>query len=373
MKVEEPSATVEETPAPEIEENKVEELTGDDKPVDDIKEATPEPESAAKPKKEKVKKKWSFRSISFGKKDKQKPSKKDKKNEENKAVAEGAEDKLAEEKIEGETSAEEKPVEEKPQVESRTEATESKPLETVAETVVSEVKEEVKPQEEVKPEQAAPTPKPVAVVEPVAEKIPEPEPEPIIVPELVEEKIEAPVEKVEEPSPVVEEKTEAIVEEIAEQIKETTAAVEEILAPAIPTTPPPSQFSVFAEQMNTNVVEETLPEVVAEATSIIAEIEVEGGTMEIEIEQVQKIDVEPVAAMVEKVLEQAVDHIEAEIVDETAEDDLPPPPLEELAPVEEVTQNGIGQHTDEPAPPAETVKVRIDILLSENFMSNRSS
>lgn len=32
-------------------------------------------ESAKKSKKEKVKKKWSFRSISFGKKDKQKPSK----------------------------------------------------------------------------------------------------------------------------------------------------------------------------------------------------------------------------------------------------------------------------------------------------------
>lgn len=34
-------------------------------------------DSGKKPKKEKVKKKWSFRSISFSKKDKQKPIKKD--------------------------------------------------------------------------------------------------------------------------------------------------------------------------------------------------------------------------------------------------------------------------------------------------------
>ena len=44
-------------------------------------------DSQKKPKKEKVKKKWSFRSISFSKKDKQKPSKKDKKDEEKKDEA----------------------------------------------------------------------------------------------------------------------------------------------------------------------------------------------------------------------------------------------------------------------------------------------
>lgn len=44
-------------------------------------------DSNKKPKKEKVKKKWSFRSISFSKKDKQKPSKKEKDNKDA-AVAE---------------------------------------------------------------------------------------------------------------------------------------------------------------------------------------------------------------------------------------------------------------------------------------------
>lgn len=44
-------------------------------------------DSQKKPKKEKVKKKWSFRSISFSKKDKQKPSKKDKKDEDKKDEA----------------------------------------------------------------------------------------------------------------------------------------------------------------------------------------------------------------------------------------------------------------------------------------------
>lgn len=44
-------------------------------------------DSNKKPKKEKVKKKWSFRSISFSKKDKQKPSKKENKDKDA-AVAE---------------------------------------------------------------------------------------------------------------------------------------------------------------------------------------------------------------------------------------------------------------------------------------------
>lgn len=43
-------------------------------------------DSNKKPKKEKVKKKWSFRSISFSKKDKQKPSKKEKDNKDKDAT-----------------------------------------------------------------------------------------------------------------------------------------------------------------------------------------------------------------------------------------------------------------------------------------------
>lgn len=47
-------------------------------------------ESIKKSKKEKVKKKWSFRSISFGKKDKQKPAKSDDAAEEGSATTNGA-------------------------------------------------------------------------------------------------------------------------------------------------------------------------------------------------------------------------------------------------------------------------------------------
>lgn len=318
MKVEEVAApdVPAPVPAPESEENKTEAPSGDEKISEDIKEATPEPDSAVKPKKEKVKKKWSFRSISFGKKDKQKPSKKDKKNEDNKAVAEGAE-----------VDVESKAADEKPQ-ETLTEAAEVKPLEAVVEVAATEVKEEeVKPKEEVKEV------KPVARVEPVREKTPEPV--------VVEATVEV-TKKVEEAPPAPIEAKPAPVEDIPEPAP--LPVVEE--PPAIPTTPPPSQFSVFAESMNTPTVEENLPEPVVEA-------EVEDPiVMEIIVEQVQLIDVEPVAAMIEKVLEQAVDRIELEKADE----ELPPPPADETPEVvEAVIQNGVGDHKDEPV---EAVKVR---------------
>lgn len=329
MKVED--ANVTESPAPETDDSKTEAPVGEDKPAEDIKEA--EPESAGKPKKEKVKKKWSFRSLSFGKKDKQKPSKKDKKNEENKAVAESCDEKV----VVGEVDS--KPaevVDEKPQVEYH-------PLETVAEAVAADIKEE----EEVKAAKvSAPAPEPV--VEPLRAKTPEP----VVV---VEAKIEAPV----------------VVKEVETEIPvaQPEVASEPVLEPpAIPTTPPPSQFSVFAETMNTNTAEENLPEPVVEAV-----VTRDGIEMEIVVEQVQEMDIEPVVDMIEKVLELAVDRIEAETA-EKVEEDLPPPPAEELVEtppvaetVEVVTQNGVGEHTEE----VEIVKVTcVEQFI---FMSNRSS
>ncbi|CRK97315.1 CLUMA_CG010709, isoform A [Clunio marinus] len=312
----------------------------DKQQTEETKDATPEPESATKPKKEKVKKKWSFRSLSFGRKDKQKPSKKDKKNEENKAVAEGTNDEVKSSEI-----AEEKPKEPETTVETKS-------LEPVIETVIAEVKEEVKV------EASVPEPVP-AVVELVKEKTPEP----VIVAPIVETKVEempatpttTPEEKIEEetttlPTPKVDESPVVEIEE----------------PPAIPSTPPPSQCSVFAETTMTStqqvIVEESLPEPIA-AAAVVEEVKeeemkasnTEVVEMEIEIENVKEIDVEPVAEMIEKVLEQAVDHIEAEI-NERAEEDLPPPPSPqsvETPPASEivvddevVTQNGVvGDHT----------------------------
>jgi hypothetical protein len=79
----------EEAPKGDVEESKADAsavVETETKPAEDSVVAEGE-----KPKKEKVKKKWSFRSISFGKKDKTKPSKKekkDKKEDENKTVTE---------------------------------------------------------------------------------------------------------------------------------------------------------------------------------------------------------------------------------------------------------------------------------------------
>lgn len=325
-------------PAAVIEEKQIEAPnTGDETATtEEIKEATPEPDSAAKPKKEKVKKKsWSFRSLSFGRKDKQKPSKKDKKNEDNKAVAESAEEKV------GEDADESKPaetVEDKPQASEA--VVETKPLEPVAETVVVE---EVKPMETVRAA-TAPAPKPVvAIVEPVKEKTPEPiakvkTPEPIIVTPPQEEIFEAPAVVVEAPI----ETPAAIIEEpevIAEPIVEEP--------PAIPASPPPSQFSVFAENMNKPTAEETLPEPIAEV-----EVEVVFEVSDFDGE----IDVKPVADMIEKVLEAAVEQIEAaELAQQDDDEELPPPPAEEQIEsppvaevIVEVKQNGVGEHTDEP-------------------------
>lgn len=315
-------------PAPEVDESKTESPAAE--ATEEIKEATPEPDSAAKPKKEKVKKKWSFRSISFGKKDKQKPSKKDKKNEDNKAVAEGGE-----EKVEGE----EKPAD---VLEALT-AEVAKPLEAVVETikeVAEEVKEEIKVVKEEIAAALAPEPVP-AVAEPVKT------PEPVVSPPQPEEKVENPVAAVvEEVKTIVEETKPIVVEEVTppavEELPVEVPVVEE--APAIPATPPPSQFSVFAESMTETP--ETLPAPVVEA-----------------VEETLEADVAPVASeMVEQVLEKAVDHVEAEIAERVDDEELPPPPADDLIEsspavaevVVEVKTNGVGDHHEEPV---ETAKV----------------
>lgn len=333
-----------EAAAPGTDENKIEAPSTAEKASEEINEATPEPDSASKPKKDKMKKKWSFRSISFGKKDKQKPSKKDKKNEENKAVAEGVEV--------GEEGAETKSVNEKPE-ESKTEAVETRPLEPVVETAIAEFKEETKAEKNIKLE-AAPVSEPVqAVVEAVKEKTPEPEPVVVAQPQeirveepIVEEAKAAeesiPVIEIEAPPSPVEEKPEEVPEKVSDPIVEEP--------PAVPTTSPPSQFSMFAETMNTQTIEENLP-----AAAEIVEVEVEAVNG-----QAEEDDVKPVAEfIVEQVLEEAVDKVESEIA-EREEEELPPPPTDEVesqqAPevVVEVTQNGVGEHIDEPT---ETVKV----------------
>lgn len=103
--------------------------------------------------------------------------------------------------------------------------------------------------------------------------------------------------------------------------------------------------------MNTQTVEENLP-VPAE----IVEVKVEKTNGE-----EKEIDVEPVAEMVEKVLEQAVDRVQSEINEKAEDEELPPPPAEEIVETQpatevvvEVTQNGVGEHVDEPVV---TVKV----------------
>ena len=74
---------IEETPTEEANKTAItengDETLNETKPAEEVTA-----DSQKKPKKEKVKKKWSFRSISFSKKDKQKPSKKDKKDDEKK-------------------------------------------------------------------------------------------------------------------------------------------------------------------------------------------------------------------------------------------------------------------------------------------------
>lgn len=323
---EEENATVEEpTAAAELDENKVETAVDDKTTTEEIKKATPEPESAAK--KEKLKKKWSFRSLSFGRKDKQK---KDRKNEESKAVAEGAEE-----------ATEDKSAEEKAQ-EPETTHKESKTLEPVVETI----KEEAKPEESTA---SAPIPEPVqAVVEPVKET-----PEPIVVPK-VEEKTEVveekpiPAEVTELPAPVEQKPT-----NVSKLIDENLVEAEEHVVqqsveepPAIPATPPPSQCSVFVESMHIDNVEESIP-VPAEIDDLKDQKESNGETHE--------IDIEPVAEMLEKVLEEAVDSVEAEIADKTSDEELPPPPADELIEtppatevIVEVKPNGVGDHNDEP-------------------------
>lgn len=267
----------------ENEKNEAEVATGNEDEVKAEVTETPvntESESSAPPKKEKVKKKWSFRSISFGKKDKQKP-KREKKVEEEKTVAEEKTD------------------------------------ESMKETVAEESNETSMKAEEVK--------------------------EPSLVPTTAEEvsKVEEKIEIVSEESTKKEEQLEKIKETVEESSAPTivvAAPVEEpevaVETPVLPTTPPPSQASVFAEKLTNE-----------EPTTTETEIKDE------EPESNQNIDVAPVALMVEKVLEDAVETVQNEVSQDA--DDLPAPPEDEV----EVSSN-----TEENVEETLPEKVKYDIF-----------
>lgn len=241
-----------------------------------------EGEISAQPKKEKLKKKWSFRSISFGKKDKQKPQKKEKKLEEEKAVVEenvveavneGAASAVSTVEIKIEEVLEPTPLKEECAKTSEKE----KPVEPVRE-VATEV---VKVREE---EGAIPTEK-ATIAEKTVEETKEMEPE---------------VEKSE-----IETKPE-IVEPVKQLIQQETAEN----PPTMPTTPPPSQASVFAESLTEG---DSFPEETTEKIEMKSEE--------------KQIDLEPVAQMVEKVLEEAAETVENELSEKSEE--FPDPPVDD--------------------------------------------
>lgn len=330
-----------ESVAAEVEGNKNEAITSE-KPAE---------ESA--PKKEKVKKKWSFRSISFSKKDKQKPSKKDKKNDDNIAVAEDVVEENAPGEIETKAptdndSGKDKSQEDKSCTDKEPQAIEVKVSESIEIKAIAESSCE-NPQDIVDDEDPAP----VSKEEPVAEaKEPIIEIETPIAPILKEEVAMEPVKEettnkvVEEPidtepivisESVIEEpriEKSEIIEEPAKFEIESQPIVEE--PPAVPASPPPSQFHVFAESMNVPTTEESLEPVDETKEIVESEPTIEGAAieMEIEVEQIKQIDVEPVAELIEKVLEEAVDRIETETapIEEPATimdtDSLPDPPIE---------------------------------------------
>lgn len=236
-------------------------------------------EQPAPPKKDKVKKKWSFRSISFGKKDKQKPAKKEKKVDEEPAVV--VEEKAEEAVKEDETAAAATSSQSADKAEEVLEPAKVEAVVKSPEVVSKEPpKVEVTPvkeEEEIAPIPAAAV---IAAVEPTKEKEPE-----------------------------------------AEKVEIVDPAKPEV-APTMPTTPPPSQASVFAESLTTE------PEETAEKPAI---------------------DIEPVAQMVEKVLEEAAESVEAELSEKSEE--FPDPPADdnsEEATTETPAENNMNGKLDSP-------------------------
>ncbi|PZC85147.1 A-kinase anchor protein 200 isoform X1 [Helicoverpa armigera] len=208
-------------------------------------ESTPTPEDGKKPKKEKVKKKWSLRSISFSRKDKPKQEKKQK--------------------------------EEEPKTNGESEKVPEEAAEVAPEPAVAETAEEVKTESEVKEEKAPETPVtelitngsttpespkdeiPVEVEDPAAAspEIDRPEPQPETQPEQLpvnglslEEpaketvKVETNVESKEEPTA---DSTEIVPEiSVKKEVCVEQMPLIDSTPPPLPANPPPSSVASFA-------------------------------------------------------------------------------------------------------------------------------
>ncbi|CAO1333042.1 unnamed protein product [Diamesa serratosioi] len=404
-------------------------------------------DSNKKPKKEKVKKKWSFRSISFSKKDKQKPSKKDNKDKDA-AVAEetpaeqtnGDCEKVPEETTE-EVAAAPAPV---ASPENTTVETESpaKPeklsfklpvaieaivapvaaavvaeAEKIVETVSSAaaaivengnkmiddvptaaaieksvtevIKDEVKEVEEVVAAVVAEIPTAAAVEEKIID----------LVSKVIHE--ETPIKKVEVN---IEESVPALQQlemPIVSATTITTTQESDPMPPPLPSIPPPSQVLAFAESamsavlpqsdiptisaddVNTQVVndivknveslieeksaeivevvEQKVAAVVESVKEVFDDIVVPEIELPAAIEEVKEnieIDVAPVAQEIEKVLEEAVDHVESQISEQITEVSAAPSIIGQLVKdatdeivaqtesLEEMVSNKIGQIAD---------------------------
>ncbi|XP_057671014.1 cell surface glycoprotein 1-like isoform X1 [Diorhabda carinulata] len=265
----------------EVKENGVSESedakTPDSESVgDNLNETEKSPESTenkveetaeAKKQKEKKKKKWSFRSISFSKKDKSKPAKDSEKNGDVKEVAEENVDETATspstetpktEKVEspeetpvlnGEASKEELANDE-PKSDAAAAATEERKKEEPSVTEPVKDKPETEPVSEPKVEEHKPEePKPVDA-------------EPPKVPEPVVESDPSPKEQ-EEPAP-----TNPLVEEIKEVRNEE-------LPPPLPSSNPPSSVTVFAESTKADILTTAHIDLLETASAEVIKSEVE--------------------------------------------------------------------------------------------------
>ncbi|CAH1154142.1 unnamed protein product [Phaedon cochleariae] len=210
------------TPDAEQSEENVTEKTpesGNETKIED----TPE---TKKQKEKNKKKKWSFRSISFSKKDKQKPSKDSDKNGDVKEVAEENPEEIA-----TSPSVESPKSEEPKSAEAVTNGNAS------AEEIAKPVEAKILPEESAKaPEEPKPDePKPAPVEEPKPAVVEEPKvPEPVV--EKSVESAPSPAKEQEEPQPVEPPTPE-----------ETKEVRNEEVPPPLPSSNPPSSVTVFAE------------------------------------------------------------------------------------------------------------------------------
>ncbi|XP_061704029.1 A-kinase anchor protein 200-like [Cydia pomonella] len=184
---------------------------GDSEPKDENGDSVPTPEDGKKPKKEKVKKKWSLRSISFSRKDKPKQEKKSKEEE---PKTNGEPEKVPEEAAEATPESVDNKIAEV--VQTNAEVKEEKTPET---PVTEPMTNGSSTPESPKAELAAPAPAP-ATVETTPEQLPvnglaldQPEPEPPAPPAAHESEPEAPAPEP-APAPEIPVKTEETAGEI---------------------------------------------------------------------------------------------------------------------------------------------------------------